>query len=155
MFRFAPGPLLLAASGFVALLFLILLRRPLGGCCGWHNLEEGLDRVAIAVSDLYVGIITQVLQVLFSGFWRSLSGYRLPDLVLVKGRSVAARGARINAQDLIAFVRSQRVADLARLQVLDRVGDIGSQVGKLKEANLTTLGPAAFRVSFSQSCKVR
>src|SRR5713101_6177483 len=91
------------------------------------------------------------------GFRRTFGGHREAHTVFVEGRSVAARGAYINAQNLITLVRFQRIADAAGLYIFDCRRAIRAQIGNLEQAYLAGLLPIGRRplcVSRRQSAEV-
>src|SRR6266498_2357088 len=141
----------------LVLIFLVLLWRLFGRRGRWHDIEQRLDAGAISLGDFHVSIVAQFLQVILPRFRRALAGDRLTHIVLIECRSVAARAARIDAQNLIAFVSFLRLTYAAGLDVLNCRGYVRPQIGHLKKANFTRLLTAVrrpIRIGRGQRAKV-
>src|SRR5712692_9495278 len=59
------------------------------------DLQQRLHRFVVVFGNLDECIVAQLLQIVFVGFGRLFAGHRQTNVVLIKGRSVTARGAYI------------------------------------------------------------
>src|SRR5437763_11854111 len=114
------GRLLLVLVGGLHLLFVLV--------------EERLDGSLVVVGRLDEGVLAQAAQVGVVLLLGALLRQRAADEVLVEGVV-----ARVDAQDHVALVGLDRLGDLARLQVLDGVGDWPLHVRDEVEARLAAL----------------